>query len=122
MYGAGSDKHLVKGKCQLHGSECYFPPDRIEAGSFMLAAAITHSLISISSVIPSHLSCLIDKLKIAGCKITRCYTDTLEISAIPENVCENLRGFDVKTSPFPGFPTDLQPPTMALLTTCSVQV
>ncbi|XP_024043464.1 uncharacterized protein LOC18046786 [Citrus clementina] len=119
VYGAGSDKLLIKGKCQLRGCECYVPPDRIEAGTFMLAAAITRSLISISPVTPSHLSCLIDKLKIAGCKITRCNNDTLEVSAIPENVCENLRGFNVRTSPFPGFPTDLQPPTMALLTTCS---
>lgn len=119
VYGAGSDKLLIKGKCQLRGCECNVPPDRIEAGTFMLAAAITRSLISISPVTPSHLSCLIDKLKIAGCKITRCNNDTLEVSAIPENVCENLRGFNVRTSPFPGFPTDLQPPTMALLTTCS---
>lgn len=119
VYGAGSDKLLIKGKCQLRGCECYVPPDRIEAGTFMLAAAITRSLISISPVTPSHLSCLIDKLKIAGCKITRCNNDTLEVSAIPENVCENLRGFNVRTGPFPGFPTDLQPPTMALLTTCS---
>ncbi|XP_052294270.1 uncharacterized protein LOC102609424 isoform X4 [Citrus sinensis] len=119
VYGAGSDKLLIKGKCQLRGCECNVPPDRIEAGTFMLAAAITRSLISISPVTPSHLSCLIDKLKIAGCKITRCNNDTMEVSAIPENVCENLRGFNVRTSPFPGFPTDLQPPTMALLTTCS---
>ncbi|KAH9723024.1 EPSP synthase domain-containing protein [Citrus sinensis] len=119
VYGAGSDKLLIKGKCQLRGCECNMPPDRIEAGTFLLAAAITRSLISISPVTPSHLSCLIDKLKIAGCKITRGNNDTLEVSAIPENVCENLRGFNVRTSPFPGFPTDLQPPTMALLTTCS---
>lgn len=119
VYGAGTDKLLIKGKCQLRGCEYYVPPDRIEAGTFMLAAAITRSLISISPVIPSHLSCLIDKLKIAGCKITRCNNNALEVSAVAENVCENLRGFNVKTSPFPGFPTDLQPLTMALLTTCS---
>lgn len=83
VYGAGSDKLLIKGKCQLRGCECNMPPDRIEAGTFMLAAAITRSLISISPVTPSHLSCLIDKLKIAGCKITRCNNDTLEVRVIP---------------------------------------
>ncbi|KAJ4726432.1 UDP-N-acetylglucosamine 1-carboxyvinyltransferase [Melia azedarach] len=117
--GAGSDKILIQGKYKLHGSEFSASPDRIEAGTFMLAAAITRSRISLSPVIPSHLSCLIDKLTTAGCKIMQCNPDTLEVSAIPENVHENLRGFDVKTSPFPGFPTDFQPQTMALLTTCS---
>ena len=76
--GAGSDTLYIKGKNQLHGSECIVPPDRIEAGTFMLAAAITRSSISMSPVIPSHVACLIDKLLAAGCKIT-CAHDTLEV-------------------------------------------
>ncbi|KAK1583436.1 hypothetical protein Q3G72_023760 [Acer saccharum] len=118
VYGAGTDKLLIKGKCHLHGSEYVVPPDRIEAGTFMLAAAITRSCISMSPIIPSHLACLISKLKIAGCRITQFNHDTLEVSAMPSNVGDHMQGFDIKTGPFPRFPTDLQPPTMALLTTC----
>ncbi|KAI9185310.1 hypothetical protein LWI28_006074 [Acer negundo] len=89
VYGAGTDKLLIKGKCHLHGSEYVVPPDRIEAGTFILAAAITRS-------------------------ITQFNHDTLEVSSMPSNVGDHMQGFDIKTGPFPGFPTDLQPPTMAL--------
>ncbi|PON98436.1 UDP-N-acetylglucosamine 1-carboxyvinyltransferase [Trema orientale] len=115
--GAGGDRIVIKGKSSLHGSECTVAPDRIEAGSFMLAAAITRSCISISRVVPSDVSCLIDKLRAAGCKIRRCSRDNLEVSAVSTDGA-NLNGFDIKTGPFPAFPTDLQPQTMALLTTC----
>ncbi|KAK0600136.1 hypothetical protein LWI29_012003 [Acer saccharum] len=74
----------------------------------MLAAAITRSCISMSPIIPSHLACLIDKLKIAGCRITQFNHDTLEVSAMPANVGDHMQGFDTKTGPFPGFPIDLQ--------------
>lgn len=69
--GAGSDKVVIQGKSRLHGPECVITPDRIEAGTFMLAAAITRSCISMSPVIPSRLSCLINKLSEAGCKISQ---------------------------------------------------
>lgn len=77
--GAGSDKLVIRGKSWLHGSRCIIAPDRIEAGSFMLAAAITRSCISMSPVIPSHTSCLLDKLQAAGCKIRHWSHDTLEV-------------------------------------------
>jgi UDP-N-acetylglucosamine 1-carboxyvinyltransferase len=77
--GAGSNRLVIEGKCQLHGSECTISPDRIETGTFMLAAAITRSCISMSPVIPSHLTCLIDKLLTAGCKIRQCNHDTFEV-------------------------------------------
>lgn len=80
--GAGSDRLVIKGKCQLHGVECTISPDRIEAGTFMLAAAITRSCISVSRVIPSHLTCLIDKLLTSGCKIRQCNHDTFEVCKI----------------------------------------
>lgn len=79
--GAGSDKLVIKGKSWLHGSTCIIAPDRIEAGTFMLAAAITRSCILMSPVIPSHLSCLLDKLQAAGCKIRQWSHDTLEVCA-----------------------------------------
>ncbi|KAK1583560.1 hypothetical protein Q3G72_025005 [Acer saccharum] len=97
VYGVGTDKLLIKGKCHLHGSEYVVPPDRIEAGTFMLAAAITRSCISMSPIIPSHLVCLIDKLKIPGCRITQFNHDTLEVSAMPANVGDHMQGFDIKT-------------------------
>uniref|UniRef100_A0A803QH78 UDP-N-acetylglucosamine 1-carboxyvinyltransferase n=1 Tax=Cannabis sativa TaxID=3483 RepID=A0A803QH78_CANSA len=115
--GAGTNKIVIKGKSCLHGSEYKISPDRIETGSFMLAAAITRSRISISPVIPSDLSCLIEKLRGAGCTIRQLSHDSLEVSALSTDGT-NLKGFDIKTGPFPAFPTDLQPQTMALLTTC----
>ncbi|KAG5551331.1 hypothetical protein RHGRI_009669 [Rhododendron griersonianum] len=102
---AGTDKLLIKGRRKLHDSEYSIIPDRIEAGTFMLAAAITRSCITMSPIVPSHLSCLINKL-------------LHQFSAVPAKSRDGLHGFDVRTSPFPGFPTDLQPQTMALLTTC----
>ncbi|OMO87146.1 hypothetical protein CCACVL1_09242 [Corchorus capsularis] len=117
--GAGTETIVIRGKSRLHGSECVITPDRIEAGTFILAAAITRSCISMSPVSPSHISCLIHKLMKAGCRISQSDQQTLEVSAVPTYIGGNLSGFDIRTSPFPGFPTDLQPQTMALLTTCS---
>ncbi|KAK6946639.1 Enolpyruvate transferase domain [Dillenia turbinata] len=117
--GAGTDKIIIQGKSHLHGSECTIRPDRMEAGTFVLAAAITRSHILVSPVIPSQLLLLMNKLRAAGCRVTQHSHDTLEISAVCANNEDNLQGFDVKTGPFPGFPTDLQPQTMALLTTCN---
>lgn len=77
--GAGSNQLVIKGKPLLHGSECVIAADRIEAGTFMLAAAITRSCISISPIIPSQMSCLIQKLSAAGCKIRQYSHDTLEV-------------------------------------------
>ncbi|XP_031406125.1 uncharacterized protein LOC116214800 isoform X2 [Punica granatum] len=117
--GAGSSKIRILGQSQLHGTECTITPDRIEAGTFLLAAAITRSCINISPVFPSHISSLVHKLQTAGCRIRRSGRDSLEVSAVCENGDRVFRGFNVTTSPFPGFPTDLQPQTMALLTTCN---
>ena len=77
--GAGSERIVIKGKSRLHGCEFRIDPDRIETGTFMLAAAITRSCISMSPVVPSHVSCLTDKLRAAGCKIRQLSGDTLEV-------------------------------------------
>ncbi|KAI8557850.1 hypothetical protein RHMOL_Rhmol04G0043000 [Rhododendron molle] len=88
--GAGTDKLLIKGRRKLHDSEYSIIPDRIEAGTFMLAAAITRSCITMSPIVPSHLSCLINKLVTAGCKISQCTPDALEgLSVVEESVFEN---------------------------------
>ncbi|XP_042490447.1 UDP-N-acetylglucosamine 1-carboxyvinyltransferase-like isoform X1 [Macadamia integrifolia] len=115
--GEGSDTLVIKGRNQLHGPEFTIIPDRIEAGTFMVAAAITRSCVSMSPVIPFHLSCVIDKLSAAGCKIIETTQNTLEISALPGDIARDIRGVHVKTGPFPQFPTDLQPQIMALLMT-----
>ncbi|KAF3679743.1 putative dol-P-Man:Man(6)GlcNAc(2)-PP-Dol alpha-1,2-mannosyltransferase-like [Capsicum annuum] len=119
--GAGTDTLYITGRRRLCGSEYSIMPDRIEAGTYMLATAITRSCISISHVSHSNLTCLIDKLSGAGCKILQLSDDTLEISAVPRTIGDDLWGFSIKTNPFPGFPTDLQPLTMALLSTCKAK-
>ncbi|KAK4714686.1 hypothetical protein R3W88_020593 [Solanum pinnatisectum] len=116
--GAGTDTLYITGRRKLYGSEYSIMPDRIEVGTYMLAAAITRSCISISPVPHSNLTCLVDKLSGAGCKILQLSDDTLELSAVPRTIGDDLQGFNIKTNPFPGFPTDLQPLTMALLSTC----
>ena len=108
--GAGGPVITVQGVERLRGCTNYpVIPDRIEAGTFLMAAAITRSPV-VEPVIPEHLSAVIQKLRDCGCSIEikgRAVTITPgEISAV-----------DITTQPFPGFPTDLQAPFMALMCT-----
>lgn len=86
--GAGTDKICIRGKSRLLGTEHTIMPDRIEAGTFMLAAAITRSCISLSPVYPGCLSSLIDKLSESGCTITH-KNDKLEVYVIIYICCKN---------------------------------
>ena len=109
--GAGGPVITVQGVERLRGCTNYpVIPDRIEAGTFLMAAAITRSLLVVEPVIPEHLSAVIQKLRDCGCSIEikgRAVTITPgEITAV-----------DITTQPFPGFPTDLQAPFMALMCT-----
>lgn len=80
MKGAGTDTLYITGRRKLYGSEYSIMPDRIEVGTYMLAAAITRSCISISPVSShSNLTCLVDKLSGAGCKILQLSDNTLEV-------------------------------------------
>ena len=88
-------------------------PDRIETGTFLIAAAITRSEISLSSCEPNHLKAVINKLELCGCKFE--YSKQF-LRIIPNQV---LNSVNVTTSPFPGFPTDLQAPFMALMATAN---
>ena len=108
--GAGGAKITIEGVKSLGGSNYTVMPDRIEAGTFLIAAAITRSSLTITSVIPEHLNAVIQKLRDAGCKIT---IDNQQITINPIL----LKGVDMTTQPFPGFPTDLQAPFMALMST-----
>ncbi len=108
--GAGGPIITIKGVQRLHGCDYTVIPDRIEAGTYLIAAAITRSKIHISPAIPEHLNAVLQKLRDCGCVIAT------EMDGITINPGE-LTGVDITTQPFPGFPTDLQAPFMALLAT-----
>jgi UDP-N-acetylglucosamine 1-carboxyvinyltransferase len=108
--GAGTPTITIVGMERLHGADYMVIPDRIEAGTLLLAAAITRSSLRVTPVIPDHLGAVISKLEEAGCILTPDGVG-LTISA------ERIRAVDLRTQPFPGFPTDLQAPFMALLAT-----
>ncbi|MBD1821407.1 UDP-N-acetylglucosamine 1-carboxyvinyltransferase [Cyanobacteria bacterium FACHB-DQ100] len=109
--GAGTNRIVINGVPQLHETEYSVVPDRIEAGTFLLAGAITRSEISLSPIVPDHLSATIAKLSEIGVKVAIDAPDRIRV--LPT---EQFRGTDIETLPFPGFPTDLQAPFMSLLT------
>ncbi len=109
IYGAGTSTILIEGVKKLHGTE-YTPIfDRIEAGTFMLAAAITGGEIEIKGVKPKNISSLVHKLCENTCKITI----KNDIIYLKSGVVR--KSFGLVTAPYPGFPTDLQAQTTALL-------
>ena len=110
IYGAGTNTITIVGVPSLHSVEYSIIPDRIEAGTFLIAGAITHSEIILSSVVKDHLKPVIAKLQEIGVKVVSEGTDCLRV--IPGI----LKGTDIETLPYPGFPTDMQAPFMALLT------
>lgn len=101
--GAGTDVIRIKGVSRLHGTEYSVIPDQIEAGTFMLAAAVTQGDVTVRNVIPKHLEAISSKLTEIGCRVIE-YDDAVRV------VCRNRPNHtDVKTLPYPGFPTDMQP-------------
>jgi UDP-N-acetylglucosamine 1-carboxyvinyltransferase len=110
--GAGTDTVKIEGVKELHGTKHSVIPDRIETGTFMLAAAITRGDILIKNVLPNHVKPIIAKLKECGVVIEM----TDEGMRVRGDV-NPLISTDVKTLPYPGFPTDIQSPFMAFLTT-----
>jgi len=108
--GAGTDVIRIDGAKSFHGAQHVIIPDRIEAGTFMLAAATTGGDVLVEDVIPKHVEAITAKLRETGAE--------LEIE--PERIRVWSKGVlkpsDLKTFPYPGFPTDLQPPGMVLLT------
>lgn len=108
--GAGTPTISIDGVDRLHGADYAVIPDRIEAGTLLLAAAITRSELHVSPVRPEHLGAVLTKLEEAGCSILP-EDGGLTISA------QRIRALDLRTQPFPGFPTDLQAPFMSLLAT-----
>ena len=101
--GAGTDVIRIKGVPKLHGTEYAIIPDQIEAGTFMFAAAVTKGDVTVKNVIPKHLESISAKLMEIGCEIEESDDAVRVVAARP------LTHTHVKTLPYPGFPTDMQP-------------
>lgn len=109
--GAGDSIIRIEGADQLGGAEHTIIPDRIEAGTFIVAAAITGGSLKITNCAPGHMTAVIDKLREVGVQIDLEGASSLIVSAP-----EALTPSDVITMPYPGFPTDMQAQYMALMT------
>ncbi|MYK86513.1 MAG: UDP-N-acetylglucosamine 1-carboxyvinyltransferase, partial [Synechococcus sp. SB0669_bin_7] len=109
--GAGSSTIQISGVKELHGADHAVIPDRIEAGTFLIAAAVTRSRLHVTPVESSHLNAVLAKLEAMGCSISP------QGQGLTITTPGQLRGCELRTQPFPGFPTDLQAPFMALLAT-----
>ncbi len=107
--GAGTDTVKVNGVDKLHGGSYAIIPDQIEAGTYMVAAAATGGEVLIKNVIPRHLECISAKLRETG-TIVQEYEDSVLVKG-----ASTLRKVNIKTLPYPGFPTDMQPPMGALM-------
>ncbi|MDE6639974.1 MAG: UDP-N-acetylglucosamine 1-carboxyvinyltransferase [Acetatifactor sp.] len=101
--GAGTDVIRIKGVPKLHGSEYTVIPDQIEAGTFMFAAAVTKGDVTVKNIIPKHLESITAKLLEIGCEVEE-IEDCIRVVA-----SKPLKHTQVKTLPYPGFPTDMQP-------------
>jgi UDP-N-acetylglucosamine 1-carboxyvinyltransferase len=106
--GAGTNIIKIEGVSQLHGANHSIIPDRIEAGSFLVAAAVTAGDVLVENIIIDHLKPVIAKLREAGAEVTE------EETGLRVRGKFGLKGIDFKTQVHPGFPTDLQAPMMAL--------
>ncbi|MBD2499143.1 UDP-N-acetylglucosamine 1-carboxyvinyltransferase [Anabaena azotica] len=111
IQGAGTSTITIVGVPKLHSVDYSIIPDRIEAGTFLVAGAVTRSELLLSPVVPEHLIPVLAKLRDIGVPIIEEAPDCLRI--LP---AETLRATDIDTLPHPGFPTDMQAPFMALLT------
>lgn len=110
--GAGTDVIKIKGVNRLHGTEYSIIPDQIEAGTFMFAAAATRGDVTVLNVIPKHLEATAAKLVEIGCEVEE-FDDAVRVVSKG-----NLKHTQVKTLPYPGFPTDMQPQMGVVLSLC----
>lgn len=108
--GAGTDTIRIEGVKHMHGSEHTTIPDRIEAGTYMIAAAMTGGDVVIENVLPEHQKPLVAKLREAGVTVVE------DIDSVHVTCDGHLKALEVKTMPYPGFPTDMQAQIMAMLT------
>ncbi len=110
--GAGTDVIKIKGVSKLHKTEYSIIPDQIEAGTFMFAAAATKGDVTVLNVIPKHLEATIAKLLEIGCEVEE-FDDAVRVVAK-----KRLQSTHVKTLPYPGYPTDMQPQIGVTLALC----
>ena len=110
--GAGTDVIKIKGVSKFHGTEYSIIPDQIEAGTFMFGAAVTKGDVTVLNVIPKHLEATIAKLVEIGCEVEE-FDDAVRVVSKGK-----LRHTQVKTLPYPGFPTDMQPQMGVALALC----
>ncbi len=115
VQGAGSSMITIQGVAALKPAQTAIIPDRIEAGTFMVAAALTNGDVRVENCEPEHLGASINKLRLAGAQVT---VGEQSIQVRGDN---RLTGIDIKTQPFPGFPTDMQAQFMVLMTTAAGQ-
>jgi UDP-N-acetylglucosamine 1-carboxyvinyltransferase len=111
IQGAGTPTIRVRGTSSLHGARFRINPDRIEAGTFLIAGAITGGDLIVSNCKSAHLGAVIAKLREAGVRV-----DVLGPDAVRVRAGERLRSADISTEEYPGFPTDMQAQYMALAT------
>lgn len=111
--GAGTDVIRIKGVERLHKTEYSIIPDQIEAGTFMFAAAATKGDVTVKNVIPKHLEAITAKLIEIGCEVEE-FDDAVRVVSSKE-----LHHTQVKTLPYPGFPTDMQPQISTTLALCT---
>lgn len=110
--GAGTDVIRIKGVEKLHGTSYSIIPDQIEAGTFMIAAAATKGDVLIKNVIPKHLEAITAKLVEAGCRVEE-YDEAVRVVG-----SGGMTHTNIKTLPYPGFPTDMQPQATVMLAVC----
>jgi UDP-N-acetylglucosamine 1-carboxyvinyltransferase len=108
--GAGSDRITIEGVDRLGGARHRVIPDRIEAGTYLLAAAATGGDLEVAGAVAADLAPLLEKLAAAGCEVGPC------AGGVRLRQADELRRCDVSTAPHPGFPTDLQAQMMVLMT------
>ena len=101
--GAGTDVIKIRGVRQLVGGSYSIIPDQIEAGTYMVAVAAAGGDVLVQNVIPKHMDCISAKLREMGVQVTE-YDDAIRVAHTGR-----LRRANVKTMPYPGFPTDMQP-------------
>ncbi|MBV8818264.1 MAG: UDP-N-acetylglucosamine 1-carboxyvinyltransferase, partial [Acidobacteriaceae bacterium] len=109
--GAGTCTIRVEGVTELHGAEHTIIPDRIEAGTFLIAAAITGGDVRVRGCIPEHVAALTIKMRQAGADVVESGADSLRVSSR-----QRLNAVDMTTEEYPGFATDLQAQYMAMMT------
>jgi len=108
--GAGTTSIQIEGVTELHAAEITAMPDRLEAGTYLMAAAITGGEVQVNDCVPSHLDMVIEKFEEMGCVCT------IEKSSVSLKAPRQLLATDMVTFPYPGYPTDLQAAFMAMCT------